>query len=86
MYSFLHFNPHQKYVCMCVCTHIHNVYRTYTVRGLPSPFLLLPGVRGKIPGTQAFVTVLYFNERQEGVRWGWGGAREQDAWVPSSYQ
>lgn len=40
---------------VCVYTHtqcIQNIHIRLPVRGLPSPFLLLPGVRGKIPGTQ----------------------------------
>ena len=62
MYSFLLLsNPHQKYVYITrvyMCTYPNPPFRSE----LPPPHSLLPGVKGKIPGTQAFVTVSCFNE------------------------
>ena len=52
------------HVCLCVLTRT-----TYTQHPntpfqseFPAPYSPPPGVKGKIPGTQAFVTVSYFNE------------------------
>lgn len=61
-------------VYLCVCT--QDVYNTHTyilpVRALPSPFLVPPGVKGKIPGTLDFVTCPTLMKGRKGLDGGLG--------------
>lgn len=76
------------YVCGYVCIHTHTHITQYTlpVRALPSPSLLSPGVRGKIPGTQALLLCPSSRTGRRGLAWvGAGpGRRMPGSPVPTS--